>query len=73
MSGQGMAIAAARAKATQLLTHYLATVWQRAGLRWDSDNQAEVTEIVDLIFDAIDDSASHVQEQLDSPDWRDRR
>ena len=41
-----------RAEAKRLLAHYLRTVWERAGLKWDADNQAEVEDIVDLLIEA---------------------
>lgn len=43
---------AARKSAQQTLTHYLRTAFEAAGLRWDSDNQAEVEGIVDSIIEA---------------------
>lgn len=63
----------AEARATQLLTHYFSLIAQRAGVRWNSDNDIEVGEIVSLIFDEIRSAESRVQDQLDVPDWRDRR
>lgn len=36
-----------------LLAHYLRTVWQAAGLKWDSDHYAEVGAIVDGIANMI--------------------
>lgn len=40
--------------ATRLLTHYLRLSAQRAGVQWDSDNDAEVASIVDaMIAEAV--------------------
>ena len=36
-------------KAKSTLVHYFRTVWQKAGLKWDSDNVTEVEGIVDDI------------------------
>lgn len=38
--------------ATRLLTHYLRLSAQRAGVQWDSDNDAEVASIVDALITA---------------------
>lgn len=46
--------------AHKLLTHYLRTVWEAAGLKWDGDNYAEAEEIVDLIIDAAAEEANYV-------------
>ena len=34
-------------EAARLLKHYLRTAWRAAGLKWDSDNDAEVDGLVD--------------------------
>ena len=39
-------------EAASLLAHYLKTVWLAAGLKWDSDNEAEVRDIVSMIVEA---------------------
>jgi len=44
-------------EAKRLLGHYLRTLAKRAGMPWDSDNDAEVDMIVDSIIDA---AAIHV-------------
>ena len=41
-----------RQTATRLLTHYLRLSAQRAGVQWDSDNDAEVAAIVDALITA---------------------
>jgi hypothetical protein len=44
-----------RPDAKDMLTHYIAEAWKRAGLKWDSDNIAEVESIVDSIAEAVKD------------------
>ena len=39
-------------RATSLLQHYLKFGIEAAGYHWDSDNQGEVSDIVDSIIDA---------------------
>ncbi len=39
--------------AKRLLTHYFRMVWEKAGLKWDSDNDAEVEDIIDYLADGI--------------------
>ena len=41
-----------REEAKRLLNSYLEMLAKGQGLHWDSDNRAEVGEIVDLIIDA---------------------
>jgi hypothetical protein len=41
--------------AEDLLVHYFKTVWIKAGLGWESDNDSEVRGIVSAIFDTIAD------------------
>lgn len=36
-------------EAAALLVHYFQTVWQAAGLKWDSDNEAEVQAIIESL------------------------
>jgi hypothetical protein len=38
--------------ARRVLTHYLRTAFEAAGLEWDSDNTAEVHAIVDSLVEA---------------------
>lgn len=40
-----------RQEATHLLQHYFRTVWLKAGLKWDSDNNAEIEVLVTLLLD----------------------
>ncbi|MCL6559918.1 MAG: hypothetical protein K6U74_14220 [Firmicutes bacterium] len=40
--------------AKELLVHYFRTVWLKAGLKWDSDNTAEVESIVDSIVGEVE-------------------
>lgn len=42
----------ARARAAHLLNFYLRQVYEAAGLRWTTDNEAEVMGIVDDLIDA---------------------
>lgn len=42
----------ARTDARRVLAYYLKTLWLRAGLKWDYENQAEVEGIVDDILSA---------------------
>lgn len=41
-----------REQAVKLLTHYIQVAWTRAGVNWDSDNEAEIREAVESIIDA---------------------
>lgn len=38
--------------AVKLLTHYLRVAFTAAGARWDTDNDAEVRELVDAVCEA---------------------
>jgi hypothetical protein len=44
-------------RAKRLLVHYFRTVFEAAGLRWDSDNQAEIETAVEYLIDAAAQSA----------------
>jgi hypothetical protein len=39
-----------------LLVHYFKTVWVKAGLTWEADNESDVRGIASAIFDTIADS-----------------
>lgn len=39
-------------RAIVLLTHYLQQVYKRAGMNWDTDNDAEVVDLCDALVDA---------------------
>jgi hypothetical protein len=55
-----------RGYAERVLRHYLRTVWQRAGLQWDTDNDAEVGSVVDAFADMIDQAVEQaIREHLD--------
>ena len=41
-----------KARAAHLLSHYFAIMAKASGVRWDSDNDAEIAEAVDAIIDA---------------------
>ena len=45
-----------RETAKRLLVHYFYICFRLAGVRFDSDNRAEVETIVDAIFDEIQDN-----------------
>jgi hypothetical protein len=77
-----------RDRAKQLLVHYFQVAFAAAGKRWDNDYTVELEECVDALLDAaandaaervaqhaltVGESIAHVQEQIDTPDWRDRR
>lgn len=38
-----------RTDAIRLLTHYMRTVFEANGLKWDGDNEAELTALVDAL------------------------
>lgn len=39
-----------RESAKKLLRHYFRMVWQKAGLTWDADNDAEINDLADLLM-----------------------
>lgn len=47
-----MSAAVARARAIQLLEHYLGNLHRAAGLQWSGDNSAEMEELADALIDA---------------------
>lgn len=42
-------------RARMVLVYYLRTLWQKAGLKWDADTEAEVRGIVDDIVQAANE------------------
>lgn len=40
-----------RGQATSLLAHYFKVVFEASGLNWNSDNEAEIKNLVDCIID----------------------
>lgn len=50
-----MSVKTPRERAEDMLVHYLSTVWRKAGLTWDGDNDQEVRSIVDSIVEMVDD------------------
>lgn len=50
-----------RKQAKQLLVHYLTLALERAKVRVDWDNQAEIENIIDLIFDEIESQMGQAQ------------
>jgi hypothetical protein len=43
-------------RAKDLLTHYFRLLFNASGLKWDSDNQVEIDQVVDEIIQAVKDS-----------------
>lgn len=43
-------------EAKHLLTYYFRLIAKRAGVNWNSDNDAEIEQIIDAIFDEIKDT-----------------
>lgn len=50
--------------AKRLLSHYLRQASQASGVRWDSDNDAEVGEIVDAIIAAAREGSEVEESEL---------
>ena len=44
-------------RAKHLLVHYFRLIAQRADIRWDGDNDAEIEDVVDLIIEAAAERA----------------
>ena len=42
-------------EAKHLLNHYIANVWEKAGLKWDADNSVEVDCIIDAISEGVEE------------------
>jgi hypothetical protein len=42
-------------KAAHLLKHYMKMLAQKSGTHWDSDNDAEIDELIEAILDAAGD------------------
>ena len=43
-------------RAERLLAHYMLIVWERAGLTWSEDNDAEIGLVIDNLMEAVDDA-----------------
>ncbi len=56
-------------RAKSLLSHYLRMAVQSSGQRWDSDNNAEVDDIVDSIIDAATATPAQPDKPAFRPDW----
>ena len=41
-------------KAAILLSHYFQLVFKKAGMKWDSDNNMEMEQIVDEILEGVE-------------------
>lgn len=48
--------------AKRILNYYIRKAWEAAGLRWDSDNEAEINAIVDEIVVGIKQEMSKESE-----------
>jgi hypothetical protein len=44
-----------KSRAIMLLTYYLRTLFEKTGLPFDQDNENEIKEIIECIFDVIID------------------
>lgn len=53
----------ARERAAGLLAHYFRTAFQRAGIGWDGDNEAEMEQLVDALHRMVVDE---IQEHADN-------
>jgi hypothetical protein len=42
----------ARDRAVQLIQHYVETAFRKSGLKWTSDNEAELADFVDRVIEA---------------------
>jgi hypothetical protein len=73
-----------KSHAQQLARHYFALLAEKADVHWDSDTHAEIDTMIEYIIDAalveiqprlsaIENAIAGLTEQLDHPDWRDRR
>lgn len=47
-----MAAEASAQRAADILTYYMAKVWEAAGLGWGGDNESEIREAVDHMVEA---------------------
>lgn len=52
-----------RGAAVGLLTFYLKRLWEKAGLTWDSDNDAELEILVDNLIAAANVRADEIAEE----------
>lgn len=46
-----------------LLTHYMRTVFEAAGLGWDADNTGEMEQLVDAIEEMVADEVAALAEE----------
>jgi hypothetical protein len=55
-------VTTSRGRAADLLTHYLRTAFEGAGLKWDSDNSYEVDQLVDALHEmVVDEIQEHAE------------
>jgi hypothetical protein len=38
-------------KAFELLSHYIKTIWEKSGLIWTQDNENEIEELINYLFE----------------------
>lgn len=62
-----------RQQAYELLSHYFELFAKAAGVKWTDDNDAEVAQLTDLIFDYTDERVDAIEQKIDQPAWRERR
>ena len=53
-----------RADAKKTMLYYFRMIAVKAGVNWDSDNQAEIEAMVDSIFDEIEESIDNHNDAL---------
>lgn len=54
-------------EAARLLSYYFRLIAKKSGVNWDSDNDAEVAQIIEEILDAAADHAEeHTAEQIEN-------
>jgi len=42
-------------QAADMLVHYFKLCMKQSGAKWDTDNEAEIRQIIEDIFDGVDD------------------
>lgn len=52
-----------RERAKQILTWYIRLVMDKSGLRYDTDNESELEELVDCIIDAAKEEMTRTMQQ----------
>ena len=44
-------------RASRILVYYIRTLWERSGMKWDSDNESEVRGVIEDILAAAPGSS----------------